>query len=324
MKAIYYSRYGSPDVLQLKDVPKPTPQDKEVLIKVHAASVNPLDWHIMRASPWLARLSSGLVRPKVPFLGADVAGRVEAVGSKVTDFKVGDEVFGGPFVSTALGSLAEYATFRQEGLVHKPANISFSEAAAVPVAAITALQSLQAGQLRSGQRVLINGGSGGVGHFTVQLAKSFGAEVTAVCSTRNLGFVRSIGADHVIDYTKQDFTRSGQNYDLLIDNVGNHTVSAYKRVLTEQGKGVIVGYTSPGLLAQHLLWAPLVSMTATRKVGVMKTASINKKDMLTLKELLESGRIKAVIDRQFPLSETAEAIRYLETGRAIAKVVVTV
>lgn len=324
MNAITYTEYGSPDVLRLSEVEKPLPKENEVLIKVQAASINPLDWHIMRASPWLARLSSGLFKPKIPYLGADVAGRVEAVGKGVTDFKVGDEVFGAPVVSAALGSLAEYVTFRQEGLVHKPANISFEEAAAVPVAAVTALQSLQHGKIRAGQRVLINGASGGVGTFTVQLARSFGAEVTGVCSSRNLELVRSIGADQVIDYTKEDFTRRDQKYDLLIDNVGNRTVAEHRRALAPKGASVIVGYTSPGLLAQHLVWAPFVSIGAKKKVSPMKTASINKQDLLTLKDLLQSGKIKSVIDRSYPLSETAEAMRYLEAGHACGKVVVTV
>ena len=231
MKAILFTKYGSPDVLQLTEVEKSAPKDDQVLVKVHAASANPLDWHRMRGEPFLARLSEGLLKPKNPRLGADIAGRVEAVGTSVTEFQPGDDVFG-----TTTGGFAEYVCAAETRLALKPANLSFEAAAAVPVAALTALQGLRdKGQVQPGQRVLINGASGGVGTFAVQLAKSFGAEVTGVCSTRNLDMVCSIGADHVIDYTKEDFTRNGQQYDLIYDAVGNRSVSDYSRALSRPG-----------------------------------------------------------------------------------------
>src|SRR5437763_1017313 len=227
MKAIVYTQYGSPDVLQFKEVEKPVPKDSEILVKIHAASANPLDWHLMRASPFFARLAGGLRKPKDPRLGADIAGRVEAIGTNVTQFQPGDEVFG-----AWTGSFAEYASVPENRVALKPTKSSFEEAAAVPVAAITALQGLRdKGQIHSGQKVLVNGASGGVGTFAVQIAKSFGTEVTGVCSTRNLDMVRSIGADHVIDYTQEDFTKTGQHYDLIYDAVGNRAISEYQRAL---------------------------------------------------------------------------------------------
>src|SRR5215207_5552082 len=244
MKAIVYAEYGSPDVLQFKDVEKPAPKDNEVLVKVHAASANPADWHLMRAEPFLARLANGLLKPKNTKLGADVAGRVEAIGSNVTRLQVGDDVFGGMPLSE-LGGFAEYVCAPEELLALKPARMTFEQAAAVPLAAFTALQGLRdKGQIQPGQRVLINGASGGVGTFAVQIAKSFGTEVTGVCSTRNLELVRSIGADHVIDYTQEDFTNNGQQYDLIYCAVGNRSVSDYKRALSPTGICVIAGFTS--------------------------------------------------------------------------------
>jgi NADPH:quinone reductase-like Zn-dependent oxidoreductase len=321
MKAIVFTQYGSPDVLSLQEVEKPTPKDDEVLIQVHAASVNPLDWHTMRGEPFIARLSSGLATPKINRLGVDVAGRVEAVGSNVTQFQPGDEVFG----TSRFGSLGEYVCAAQEGIVLKPINLTFEEAAAVPVAAVTALQALNArGLPKPGQKVLINGAAGGVGTFTVQLAKSFGLQVTGVCSTRNLEMVRSIGADKVIDYTQEDFTKNGMTYDLIIDNVGNRTVSDLRRALTPQGNCVIVGFTSLSLLFQGMVIGPLTSRDGGQKVGTMGMADVNRKDMESLKELLESGKIASVIDRCYTLSESPEALRYLETGHARAKVVITV
>ena len=320
MKAIVYEKYGAPDVLELKEVEKPVPKDNQVLVKIHAASVNPLDWHFMRGSPRMARLAFGLTKPKIKILGADLAGTVEAVGAKVKDFQPGDEVFGNP---KGLGALAEYACVPENGIVLKPANASFEEAASIPVAAITALQGLRDyGKIQPGQRVLINGAAGGVGTFSVQIAKSFGAVVTGVCGTANLEMVKSIGADFVIDYTKEDFTKRDDRFDLILDNVGNRSVSDYRRILNAGGKCVIVGYTSPGLLLQHMFWGPVTSWVG-EKVTSMGNAKPNRNDLMFLKELVESGKVKPVIDRRYPLSETAEAIRYLETGHARGKVVIT-
>lgn len=324
MKAIVYTQYGSPDVLQLKDVEKPTPGANEVLVKVHAASANPADWRTMRAEPFLARLANGFFKPKNPRLGADVAGRIVAVGSSVTQFKVGDEVFG-CLPLNAMGSFAEYVCASAATFVLKPANMTFEQAASVPLAAITALQGLRdKGQIRSGQKVLINGASGGVGTFAVPLAKSFGAEVTGVCSTRNLEMVHSIGADDVIDYMQEDFTNNGQQYDLIFCAVGNRSVSDYKRALTPQGMGVIAGFTSMRLLLEHMIVGPLKSKAGGQQVGLMPTVEPNQNDLTFLKELLEAGKVMPVLDRCYPLSETADALRYLETGRARGKVVITI
>lgn len=321
MKAIFYTQYGSPDVLQYKDIEKPTPKANEVLVKVYAASVNPLDWHIMRASPFLARLEAGLFKPNKTSLGADIAGRVEAVGSSVTRFKPGDEVFGDVFT----GGFAEYVCANENVLAFKPSNVSFESAAAVPVAGLTALQGLRdKGQIRKGQKVLVNGASGGVGTFAVQIAKSYGTEVTGVCSTRNLELVRSIGADHVIDYTREDFTNNGQQYDLIFCAVGNHSITEYKRALTPQGICSIAGFTGLGRLFEHMLIGPYRSKVGGKQVGLMPTAKADKDDLSHLSELLKSGKIVPVIDRSYPLSETAEAVRYLETSRARGKVVITI
>lgn len=322
MKAIVSARYGPPDVLELKDVEKPAPDEGRVLVEVRAASVNVADWH--SAHGGIARLFGGVRRPKDPRVGIDVAGRVEAVGSKVTQFHPGDEVFGG-----CAGAFAEYATAREDRLALKPANVSFAEAAAVPVAGITALQGLRdKGQIHAGQKVLVNGASGGVGTFAVQLAKSFGTDVTGVCSTRNLETARSIGADHVIDYTKEDFTRNGQRYDLIYDVVGNHSIAAYKRALNPGGTCIIAGFGFPSVsivrLLGFMILAPLRSKFGDRKVGFMGIAKLNQKDMAYLGELLEVGKVKPVIDRRYPLSEAAEAMRYLGTGHARGKVVITV
>jgi NADPH:quinone reductase-like Zn-dependent oxidoreductase len=324
MKAIVYTNYGSPDVLQFKDVEKPTPKDNEVLVKIHAASANPADWHTMRATPFLARLVNGFFKPKNSRLGADVAGRVEAVGRTVTQFQVGDEVFGCMSLNE-MSSFAEYICAREDALVLKPAQMTFEQAAAVPLAAFTALQGLRyKGQVQSGQKVLINGASGGVGTFAVQIAKSFGAEVTGVCSTRNLDMVRSIGADHIIDYTQEDFTNNGQQYDLIFCAVGNRSISDYQRALTPQGVCVIAGFTNLRLLFEHMILGPFRSKAGGKRVGLMPTMKPNKKDLVFVKELLDSGKVVPVIDRRYPLSETAEAIRYLETGHARGKVVLTV
>jgi 2-desacetyl-2-hydroxyethyl bacteriochlorophyllide A dehydrogenase len=323
MKAIVYTHYGSPDVLQLKEVEKPSPSDGQVLVKIHAASANPADWHLMRGAPFLARLSGGLRKPKEPRLGVDIAGRVEAVGNNVKQFRPGDAVFGDLFAG-GNGGFAEYVCARENALVLKPAQLSFEEAAAVPLAAVTALQGLRyKGQIQPGQKVLINGASGGVGTFAVQIAKSFGTEVTGVCSTRNLDMVRSIGADHVIDYTQEDFTRNGQQYDLIYDAVGNRSVSDYKRALSPGGICVVAGFSGLLRLFEHGVLGSLRSKTGNKKVGLMGTVQVNQQDLLFVKELLEAGKVVPVIDRRYPLSETAEAIRYLEEGHARGKVVIT-
>lgn len=320
MKAVLFTEYGPPDVLHLQEIEKTAPKDNQVLVKVYAAAANPLDWHRMRGAPFLARLGEGFRKPQNPRIGADVAGRVEAVGSSVTQFKPGDEVYG-----CVTGAFAEYVCARETAFVRKPTHVSFEEAAAVPVAAITALQGLRdTGHIQSGQKVLVNGAAGGVGTFAVQIAKSFGAEVTGVCSTRNLEMVRSIGADHVIDYTQEDFTRNGQRYDLIYDAVGNRSVFAYRRALKPQGQGVIAGFTSLPRLFEHIVIGALVSRIGNKKVGLMGTAQPNQKDLLFMNELLEAGKVVPVIDRRYPLSETAEAIRYLEEGHARGKVIIIV
>jgi len=324
MKAIVYEKYGPPDVLQLKEVEKPTPKDDEVLIKVHAASANPADWHLLRATPFLARLAVGLLKPKYKILGSDIAGRVDAVGRNVKQFHPGDEVFGDRF-ACGWGGFAEYVAVAENRIALKPANVTFEEAAAVPLAAFTALQGLRKGQIQSGQKVLINGASGGVGTFAVQIAKSFGAEVTGVCSTRNLDMVRSIGADHVVDYTQEDFTKNGQHYDLILDAVGNRSAADYKRALNPNGICVVAGFTTMShMLFQVVFLGAWVSMTGSKKIGAMGTVIPNKEDLVFIKELLETGKVVPVIDRRYPLSETAEAIRYLEEGHAQGKVVITV
>jgi NADPH:quinone reductase-like Zn-dependent oxidoreductase len=324
MKAIIYTHYGSPDVLQLKDVEKPTPKDNEVLVKINAASANPADWHTMRATPFLARLVNGFFKPKNPRLGADVAGRVEAVGRNVTQFQLGDEVFGCLSLNE-MGSFAEYVCAHEDAAVAlKPANLTFEQAAAVPLAAFTALQGLRdTGQIHSGQTVLINGASDGVGTFAVQIAKSFGAEVTGVCSTRNLDLVRSIGADHVIDYTREDFTQNGQQYDLIYCAVGNRSIADYQRALKPQGVCVIAGFTTLRLLFEHMILGPRRSKAGGQQVGLMPTMKPNKQDLAFMKELLEAGKVKPVIDRRYPLAEVPEALRYLEAGHARGKVVIT-
>jgi NADPH:quinone reductase-like Zn-dependent oxidoreductase len=320
VKAILFTQYGSPDILQLTETDTPAPKDDQVLVKVLAASANPLDWHRMRGAPFLARLSDGLLKPNSPCLGADIAGRVEAVGAHVTALQPGDEVFG-----QATGSFAEYACAAETRLALKPANLSFEAAAAVPVAALTALQGLRDnGHIQSGQAVLINGAAGGVGSFAVQLAKAFGAEVTGVCSTRNLDLARSIGADHVVDYTQADFTRNGRLYDLIYDAVGNRSVYDCRRALRPRGVCVIAGYTSLPRLFEHMLLGPWLSRFWSQKIGLMGIATINHADLVVMKELLEAGKIAPVIDRCYPLSETPAAIRYLEQGHARGKVVIRV
>lgn len=319
MKAIVYEKYGSPDVIQLKDIEKPTPKNDEVLIKIHAASVNAYDWHFLTADIFLIRLmGGGLLKPKNTRLGADMAGRIEAVGKNVKQFRPGDEVFG-----MVKGSFAEYTCAPESALALKPVNASFDEAAAIPMAAITALQGLRdEGQIRAGQTVLINGASGGVGTFAVQIAKSFGAEVTAVCSTRNLEQARSIGADHVIDYTKEDFTKNGQQYDLVFAANGYHSLSAYKRALTPKGIYIMAGGTM-GQIFQSMLIGPMMSENGGRKMSGI-SAKRSQDDLVFIKELFEAGKIKSVIDKRYPLGEAAEALRYLGAGHARGKVVISV
>ena len=321
MRAVVTTKYGPPDVLQLKEVEKPEPKDNEVLINVYAAAANPLDWHKLRASPFFVRFSEGLFKPKQTVPGADVAGRVEAVGREVTRFAVGDEVFGG----VGAGGFAEYVCGTEDQVVHKPAKVSFEEAAAVPVAALTALQGLRDhGQLRAGQKVLVNGAAGGVGTYAVQLAKAFGAEVTGVCSTRNLELVRSLGAAQVTDYTKTDFTRTGGRYDLIFDAVGNVSAAGYRRALTRGGRAVVAGFTTlPKMLFQVTLLGLVVSRTSNQTIRPM-LATVTQADLMTLADLLEQGEVRSVIDRCYPLSEAAEAIRYLEKGHARGKVVLSV
>ena len=319
MKAMVYERYGSPDVLELREVEKSVPKDNEVLMKIHAASVNAYDWHFLTADIFLIRLmGGGLFKPKYARLGADIAGRVEAVGRDVKQFQPGDEVFG-----MVRGGFAEYACAPEDALALKPVNLSFEEAAAVPMAAVTALQGLRdEGQIQAGQKVLINGASGGVGTFAVQIAKLFGAEVTAVCSTRNLDQARSLGADHVIDYTKEDFTQRVEQYDLILAANGYHPLSAYKRALTPKGRYIMAG-GSKAQIFQAMLMGPWMSESGGKKMGGV-TAKRSQKDLAYLKELLEAGKVAPVIDRRYPLRETAEALRYLGEGHARGKVVITV
>lgn len=322
MKAVVYTKYGSPDVLQLKEVEKPTPKDNEVLIRIHAASANAADWHLLRGDPFLLRLGYGLLKPNNTILGADIAGRVEAVGNNVTQFQPGDEVFG-DISGCGLGGFAEYVSVPEHAVISKPASMTFEEAAAVPMAAVTALQGLRdKGQIQPGQKVLIHGASGGVGTFAVQIAKAFRAEVTAVCSTRKVDLVRSIGADQVIDYTQEDFTKNGQRYDLILAANGNRSMFEYKRALAPKGRYVVIGGSMTQIF-QAMLLGPLLSMAGRQNIGNVR-ARPNQKDLACMKELLEAGKVIPVIDRCYPLSETAEAIRYLEAGHARGKVVITV
>src|SRR5437667_585853 len=325
MRAIVYCDYGLAN-LKLEDVEKPVPNDDQVLVKVRAASVNPYDWHFIEGTPYLMRsMRLGLRKPKYTRLGVDFAGTVEAVGKNVTQFKPGDEVFGG-----RAGAFAEYVCPRANRAVAlKPANLTFEQAASVNIAGITALQALRdKGNVQAGQKILINGASGGVGTFAVQIAKSFGADVTGVCSTRNVDLVRSLGADHVIDYTKEDFTKSDQRYDVILDNVPNHSLSECRRILNPNGKYVMIGGGGPndsrwigpfGRVINTMILSPFVS----QKMGMMM-ADPSQKDLAVLADMMQSGKVKPVIDRTYKLSEVPEAIRYLEQGHARGKVVITV
>lgn len=322
MKGVVRRCYGSPDVVRYEDLAKPTPKDDEVLVKVHAASVNPLDWHYVEGTPYLVRTDTGLGKPENPRIGVDFAGIVEAVGQNVTRFKPGDEVFGG-----RAGAFADYLTVREgRAVAPKPANVSFEQAAAVPIAGITALQALRdKGQIHAGQKVLINGASGGVGTFAVQIAKSYGTEVTGVCSTKNVDLVRSLGADHVIDYTQEDVTKGTQRYDLVIDTVGTHSLLEYKRILSPSGIYVMVGSTDPGKWLGWLV-APIEGVILSKFVKQkfkLILAELNADDLRILATLMQSGKVTPAIDRRYKLSEAAEALRYLEKGHARGKVVLT-
>ena len=322
MKAIVYEKYGSPDVLQLKEVAIPALKDDGVLIKVHAASVNSYDGHLLRADSFLVRLmGGGLLRPKNPILGADIAGRVEAIGRNFKQFQSGDEVFG-DISACGNGGFAEYVSVPECALALKPANLSFEQAAAVPMAAITALQGLRdQGHIQPGHKVLIQGASGGVGTFAVQIAKALGAEVTAVCSTRNMDQARSLGADQVIDYTREDFTQNGQQYDLILAVNGYHPLAAYKRALGPRGIYVMSGGTMAQAFEAMLLGS-WMSKSGGRKMGGV-TGRPNQKDLVYMKGLLEAGQVKPIIDKCYPLSEVPEALRYLLAGHARGKVIIT-
>jgi NADPH:quinone reductase-like Zn-dependent oxidoreductase len=326
MKAMVNMIYGPPDVLELTAVEEPIPRDDEALVKVYAASVNPADWHLLRGEPYVARLQLGLRRPKYRVLGCDVAGYVEAVGKNVAMLQKGDEVFGSPFMH-GFGAFAERVSIPEDLLAPKPANLSFEQAAAVPLAASTALQGLRDhGGIEPGHKVLIIGASGGVGTFAVQIAKYFGAEVTGVCSTRNVELVRSLGADHVVDYTQEDFARSGQRYDLIFQLAGTRSPSDCRRVLTSKGTLVQISGDSDGRWlgpVDRIIKALVLSPFVSQKVASF-TVEPNRDDLRFLKQLLEAGKLTPVIDRTYPLAEVPEAIRYLEEGHARGKVVITV
>ncbi|MCU0463014.1 MAG: NAD(P)-dependent alcohol dehydrogenase [Anaerolineae bacterium] len=322
MKAFVYSQYGSPDVLRLQDIPRPTPQPGQVLVRVVASSVNPLDWHQMRADPFLVRLSNGLFKPKNPISipGADVAGVVEAIGEGVTRFRPGDAVYG----DAGGGGLAEYTCVKEKGLVHKPDNLTFEQAAAIPVAAITAWQALMLGGERlDGKRVLINGASGGIGTFAIQMAKALGAHVTAVCSTRNVELVRGLGADVVVDYTRENITKTSQRFNLILDNVGNFGIGDHHRLLTPDGVGAGVGFTSVVKLMGLALGGMWLGWRTKQKAAPMM-ANIKQADLEAINTLVKAGKVVPVIDRCYPFEQTPDALRYLETLRARGKVVVTV
>ena len=322
MRAAVYSSYGPPDVVQITDVAKPVPNDDELLIKVHAASVNPYDWHFMRGEPYFFRLRLGLRKPKIQFFGADVAGRVETVGRNVTQFKPGDAVFG-----MATGAFAEFVCAAPSKLAAKPDAMTFEQAAAAPIAGLTALQGLRdKGQIQPGQKVLINGASGGVGTFAVQIAKSLGAEVTGVCSTGNVDLVRSLGADHVVDYTREDFTAGGRRYDVLIDVAGSRSFSDCRRVLAPGAPHVIVGGPKTNRLLgplSHVLKTRLASIGESQQVHFF-IANVTTERLLVLRGLLEAGDVAPVVDKTYALSEIGDAFAYLGEGHARGKVVIAV
>lgn len=326
MKAMAYTKYGPPAVLELTEVEEPTPKEDEVLLKVHAASVNPADWHLLRGEPYISRLQLGLRKPKDRILGCDVAGQVEAVGKNVTVLRPGDEMFGSPFMH-GFGAFAERVCVPEDLLAPKPATLSFEQAASVPLAGSTALQGLRDhGRIEPGQRVLIIGASGGVGTFAVQIAKVLGAEVTGVCGTRNVEMVRALGADHIIDYTQEDFARRGQKYDLILQLAGTHSPSECRRALTSRGTLVLISGESDGRwigAVDRIIKALVLSPFVGQKMASF-TVKPNKEDLQFLKQLLEAGKLTPVIDRTYPLGETPEAIRYLEEGHAKGKIAISV
>lgn len=324
MQAIVSERYGPPDVMQLKEVEKPTPQAGEILVKVHATSINAADWHTLCGKPFVMRMGMGFPKPKITILGGDFAGVVEAVGTGVTRFQPGDAVFGDASAS-GFGAFAEYVAVPEHLAAPKPTNVTFEQAAAVPLAGLTALQGLRkAGEIRPGERVLVNGATGGVGTFAVQIAKSYGAEVTGVCNPAKVDTVRAVGADHVIDYTRDDFTRSGQQYDVIIDIAANRSAAAYRRALTPQGRYVFVGFST--LL--HMAWTTIrgrwITRTSDQQFIFMGVAQPNQPDYLLLAEMLESGQIVPHIDQTLPLSGVPDALQYMLDRRVQGKVVITV
>lgn len=321
MKAIISNKYGSPDNLEFKEVKNPIPDENQVLIKIYAASLNYGNLVLLKGEPFLARFAFGLFKPKYIIPGGDISGKVESVGKNVKHFKPGDEVFG-DLSGCGWGGFAEYATVPENSLVMKPSNISYEEAAAVPMAATTALQSLRdKGKIKSGQKVLINGASGGVGTFAVQIAKSFGAEVTAVCSTRNLDIIKSIGADNVIDYTKENFTKNNELYDIILAVNGYQPISAYKGSLNQNGKYVMVG-GSGAQLTQAMILGPLLSMTGSKKLGSFLQRP-NQTDLIFIRDLIEAGQLKPIIDKYYKMSEVPNAFRYFEEGHTQGKIVIT-
>jgi len=322
MKAIVFEHYGSPDVLRLEEVEKPAPKRDQVLVKIHAVSINAPDWRVMRADPWLVRLSTGLFKPNVPILGCDIAGVVEAVGPDAKQFKVGDEVFG-DLATFGYGGFAEYVCPSERALARKPAGISFETAVASPMAGLTALQGLRDfGKVRPGQKVLIVGASGGVGTFAVQVAKLLGADVTAVCSTDKADMVRSLGADYVIDYMKEDFTQNGLLYDLIFAVNGYHSIWDYRRSLVPTGTYLMAGGDWPQI-RQAMLWGPFLSLLGSKKLGSAPMKA-SQKDLVYIGELLESGKLEPVIDRRYPLSAVPDAMRYVEEGHARGKIIINV
>ena len=320
MKAVICAQYGPPDVLQVLDVEKPAPGPGQVLIKIHAASVNAADWHIVRGEPKFARLILGLTKPKATIPGSDIAGRVEAVGGNVTRFKAGDDVMG-CLSESGWGGFAEYVCAPESALVIKPAEVTYEQAAAVPLAAMSALQGLRdKAQIQPGQHVLINGASGGVGTFAVQIAKAFGAEVTAVCSARNMDRVRSLGADHVIDYAKEDFTRNGRQYDAIIAANGYHPIAHYKNALGPNGRYVMIGGTS-AQMSEAIFRGPLLSLSGSKKLGMLN-AKANQPDLAAVRDLLAAGKIIPVIAGRFPLAQIVDALKLVDEGHAQGKVVI--
>jgi 2-desacetyl-2-hydroxyethyl bacteriochlorophyllide A dehydrogenase len=321
MKAIVSPKYGPPEVLEFREIEKPAPKDDEVLVRVHATSINQYDWHLLTADIFLVRLNMGFWKPKYPIPGADIAGRVEAVGPNVTQFRRGDEVFG-DISARGAGGMAEYVSVPEKWLALKPTAMTFEQAAAVPMAGLTALQGLRdVAKIQAGHKVVIQGAAGGVGTYAVQIAKAYGAEVTAVCSTRNVDQARSLGADHVIDYTREDFTNNGKQYDIIFAANGYHSLSDYRRALAPHGTYVMAG-GQPRQMFQALLLGSLMSERNGRKMKVL-TAKPSQQDLNFMKELIEAGKVRSVIDKCYPLNEAAEALRYLGTGHARGKVIVT-